>query len=352
MTNEVLFVLSLGLFYTVLLTWGFMVLPGERWQVLASVPSYKTGGGNWKGLNLTFYGFFIACSYTLATAVMFVLFGAELVPIRAIVIVFAMMGLVCIPASRWIAAVVEKKSHTLTVGGAAFVGTIAAPWAVWLANGLFGRLMQFDLNVATALATFAIAYAFGEGTGRLACISFGCCYGKPLDQCRPLVRRLFRRFHFVFMGKTKKIAYASGLDGEPVIPVQAITSVIYITAALAGVWLFLANRPVAAFLVTAGVTQVWRFLSEFLRADHRGAGQLSAYQWMSLISLGYVLACGAVLPGPSGQMTPDIAQGLTAIWVPAVLLFLQLVWAGMFLLTGRSAVTGSVISLHVVEDRT
>ena len=351
MTNEV-FVLFLSLFYAVLLTWGFRVLPGEKWQVIASVPSYKAEGGNWKGVNLTFYGFFIACSYTLATAVMFTLFGAVFAPIKAIVVVFAMMALVCIPASRWIAAAVEKKSHTLTVGGAAFVGTIMAPWAVWLANTLFGRLMQFDLNVATALATFAIAYAFGEGTGRLACISFGCCYGRPLGQCGPGIQRLFRRFHFVFVGKTKKIAYASGLDGEPVIPIQAITSVIYIASALAGVCLFLANRPVAAFLEAAIVTQAWRFVSEFMRADHRGQGRLSAYQWMSLISLGYVILCAAILPGPSGLMTPSVISGLTTLWDPAVLIFLQLVWVGMFLLTGRSAVTGSVISLHVVEDRT
>lgn len=350
MANEI-FVVLLGIFYAVLLTWGFRVLPGERWQVLASVPSRKTGGGGWKGLNLTFYGFFIACSYTLATAVMFLLFSAVSAPIKAIAIVFAMMAFVCIPASRWIAAAVEKKSHTLTVGGAAFIGTIAAPWAVWCANALFGRIMQFDLNVASALAIFAIAYAFGEGTGRLACISFGCCYGRPLNQCRPVVRRLFRRFHFVFVGKTKKIAYASGLDGEPVIPVQAITSVICITSGLAGVWLFLEDRPVAAFLETALVTQAWRFLSEFARADYRGEGRLSAYQWMSLISLGYVILCVAALPEPSGHIMPNIAAGLTTLWDPAVLIFLQLVWAGMFILTGRSAVTGSLISLHVVEDR-
>ena len=54
-----------------------------------------------------------------------------------------------------------------------------------------------------------IAYAFGEGIGRLACISFGCCYGKPLSECNPLIERIFQRWNFAFQGKTKKIAYAS-----------------------------------------------------------------------------------------------------------------------------------------------
>jgi hypothetical protein len=32
------------------------------------------------------------------------------------------------------------------------------------------------------------------------------------------------------------------------------------------------------------VTQVWRFLSEFLRADYRGSGRISAYQVMALFA--------------------------------------------------------------------
>ena len=41
------------------------------------------------------------------------------------------------------------------------------------------------------LAALAIGYILGEGLGRLACLSFGCCYGKPLDQCGKVVSILF-----------------------------------------------------------------------------------------------------------------------------------------------------------------
>lgn len=350
MTNE-MFVLALGIFYAVIFAWGFKVLPGERWQVLASVPRHKTEDDRWNGLNLTYYGFFIACSYTMATTVMFILFGSALMPVRAVVVVSVLMAAACVPASKWVAGLVEKKSHTRTVGGAAFVGLIFAPGAVGLANTVFGPYMGFNVDMMSVLAAFSVAYAFGEGTGRLACISFGCCYGKPLSECHPLIRRLFRRFHFVFTGKTKKIAYASGLEGEPVVPIQAVTSAVYVTSALVGVYLFLANRPAAAFIETAVVTQVWRFLSEFFRADYRGTGRLSAYQWMSLVSVGYVLLCGAVFPGPSDGIRATVVPGLRALWDPAVLIFLQGLWVAMFLVMGRSTVTGSVISLHVVRDR-
>jgi hypothetical protein len=51
-----------------------------------------------------------------------------------------------------------------------------------------------------------IAYAFGEGLGRLACISFGCCYGVALPEAHPLLRHMFDRWHFVFSGSMKKIS--------------------------------------------------------------------------------------------------------------------------------------------------
>jgi hypothetical protein len=84
-----------------------------------------------------------------------------------------------------------------------------------------------------ALAAIMIAYAFGEGLGRLACISFGCCYGVALQEAHPLLRRVFDRWHFVFFGDTKKISYASGLAGKQVVPIQAITLLLYIGIGLA-----------------------------------------------------------------------------------------------------------------------
>jgi Prolipoprotein diacylglyceryl transferase len=346
-----MFLLGLALFYSLLLAWAFKVLPLEKWQILASVPDRKMGDETWAGRNFTFYGFFTACAYAMATAITFILLSSVGVPIKAIIMVSVFMAVLCVPASRWVAAMVEKKSHTSTVAGAAFVGMIVAPWAICLANMVPGSMMDFHIDVMSCLAAFSIAYSLGEGTGRLACISFGCCYGRPVTDCHPVVRSLFSRFNFVFEGKTKKIAYASGLDGEPVIPVQAITSVLYISSALLGVYLFVKGKPTWAFLVTTSVTQLWRVASEFLRADYRGSGRFSAYQWMSVISVVYAVFIGLIFVGHSSEDAVDVMGGLLSLWDPGVLIFLQSIWLILFLTTGKSMVTGSVISFHVIKDR-
>ncbi len=349
MANE-LFVFGLTLFYTILLAWGFRALPGENWQILAAVPNGKKQGDTWEGLNFTYYGFFIAGAYTLGTIIMFVLLGAVRIPVSAITVISILMAALCLPASKVMAAVVEKKPHTSTGGGASFVGLLLAPWIVWITNRVMGPWMGFEVPVMPVLAVLSIAYAFGEGTGRLACISFGCCYGKPLSRCHPFWRGLFKKFYFVFSGKTKKIAYADGLDGVPVVPIQAITSILYISVALLGTYLFLQGRPVAAFLVTLMVTQLWRLASEFLRADYRGESRISAYQWMSVAAVGYGLLLAYFFRNFKIPMA-DLLTGMLFLWNPAIFVFIQLLWLALFFSVGRSMVTGSRISVHVVKDR-
>ena len=349
MANEI-FIFGLTLFYTFLLAWGFRALPRENWQILAAIPNGKKQGNTWEGFNFTYYGFFIAGAYTLGTVIMFVLLGAVHIPLSAIIVISILMAAVCLPASKVVAAVVEKKPHTTTVGGASFVGILSAPWIVWITNRVIGPWVGFEAPVMVVLAALSIAYAFGEGTGRLACISFGCCYGKPLSRCHPFWRGLFNKCYFVFSGKTKKIAYADGLDGVPVVPIQAITSVIFIIVALSGTYLFLQGRPVPAFLVTLMVTQLWRLASEFLRADYRGERRISVYQWMSVAAFGYGLLI-AYFFRVSETPRADIMTGILLLWDPAIIIFIQLLWLALFFYAGRSMVTGSRISVYVVEDR-
>jgi hypothetical protein len=344
------FVVGLALFNAVLLYWGFRVLPGEKWQILASVPRKKTSGNNWTGLNLTYYGFLVASSYCIGTTITIILLGAVHVPLGAILFMALLVALVCLPASKVIAVLVEKKKHTLTVGGALFVGVLLGPWAMAVGNQVLHSWMESEVPVMTALAVMTIGYAFGEGTGRLACISFGCCYGKPLSQCPPAVQTIFKRFHFVFSGETKKIAYADGLDGVPVIPIQAVTSTFYLCSALLGTYAFLQGYQGPAFLGTVVCIQGWRFVSEFFRADCRGGQQISAYQWMSL----FIIIYACFLPfffHKSRLPNPDILAGLNSLWNPVLLVFLQVLWLILFLFTGRSQVTGSIVSVHVFEDR-
>jgi hypothetical protein len=344
-----LFVAGFCLLTGVMLCWGFCHLPREKWQFLASLPSVRQPDGCWRGVNLTYYGFFNANAYVLAAALSICLLAALGIPFAGFFWIVTALLAVCVPASKLIARLVEKKKYTFSVGGAAFVGILGGPPLVWGVGRVLGAKMGFEVPLAASLAALAIAYAVGEGVGRLACISFGCCYGKPLAQTHPLIRRLFANCSFVFHGETKKIAFADGLDGEPVVPVQAVTAIVYCVAAVVALALFFSQCYRAAFLEAVVVTQVWRFFSEFLRADYRGAGRISKYQYMSLaaaaVGVLFVLFC------PPSAAAADIPAGLRTLWQPGVLVFLQLLWLATFFYTGKSQVTGAKIHFHVLQDR-
>jgi hypothetical protein len=345
MTNG-LFLASLAATFGALFLWAFRALPRERWQIIAAVPVVKTGSGAWQGLNLTWYGFFQATSNALAFAILLLLLGAIGVPVLD---TFALLGAVfavCWPASRLIARAVEKKKHTFTVGGAVFVGALVAPWLLHGINAVFNK----RLPVIPALAAAAVAYAFGEGFGRLACISFGCCYGKQIEAAPPAMRRVFNSLHFVFAGATKKVAYEGGMEGVRVVPIQAITAVAFTLIALAGAHLYLQSRFTASLVLTMTATQLWRFFSEMLRADVRGPGRcFSAYQAMALVAITYLAGVAAFTQSEAPQA--EIAVGLRLLWDPSVLLFGQALWVAVFLTTGRSMVTGSTVSFFVHQDR-
>lgn len=349
MANE-LFVLALAAVFTVLLRWGFKTLPGEGWQIIASMPISRDASGRWKGVNLTYYGLLTANAYITAVAIVFILMGAIRVPLMGIFATIVTLLLICIPASRLMARIVEKKLHTFTIGGASFLGILIAPWAIWLTNLTVGIKLNCHIPLIPALAAFIISYAFGEGMGRLACISFGCCYGKPLSRSHTLLQRLFHNYCFMFSGKTKKIAYEGGLDGVKVIPIQAITAVLYITTGIVDTLFFLKSYYTTAFISTVVVTQAWRYLSEMFRADYRGGGKISAYQIMAIVSIVYSLGLIPFLPSVIIAQA-DVIAGLLSLWNPSILFFFLALWLAMFLHTGRSTVTGSTLTFHVHKDR-
>lgn len=332
------------------LWWGFRCLSAENRQFLATVPFAKNEQGSWHGINVTWYGLLTANAYLVAVAVLLVLLGSVGVPPRATALLALTMLLCCVPASRLVAQLVEKKAHTFTVGGAVFVGMIITPPVIWLLNRFAGPPLGFHLPVIATWAAIAIAYAFGEGLGRLACISFGCCYGKPLEGQTGLLARLLQNRGFVFHGSTKKIVYADGLEGVPVIPVQAMTALLYSSCGLIAAGLFLSSHHTTAFLLAVIVTQVWRSFSETLRADYRGAGKISAYQIMGVVGLLYAVVMAALLHREVTPL-PVISAGLQGLWQPAMIIFLQGVWLAIFFYTGRSTVTGATVSFHIHHHR-
>lgn len=347
---DIIFLLGAFLLLSLLLTWGFHHLPGERWQMLAVVPRNKTGDELWQGMNLTYYGFFIATSQLLSLTLLLILLGAMRISLPGTLLATGLVLVVAVPASRIVAILVEKKQHTFTIGGASFVGMIIAPFAVIAARDILTGFTTCYLPLLPVMAAMAIAYTLGEGLGRLGCLSFGCCYGKPLKECSPLARKIFNRTATVFHGNIKKAGYESQLCGEPLVPVQAITCVLFSATALIGCGLFLQSMFTAALIGCIFVTQGWRLVSETMRADFRGFGKISAYQKMSGIAILYIAGV-AMLPHADLLSQPRIVDGISQVWHPGVVIGLQMAWVTFFLFFGRSTVTSATVSFILQKDR-
>ncbi len=351
MNDNLLFLAGLSALIAAFFAWAFRALPRERWQILAAVPGSKNDAGHWHGINLTYYGFFMATGNATGILLLLLLLGAIGAPPAPIFALAVALFALCWPLSRIIARMVEKKAYTFTIGGASLAGAVLLPWLIELINATLADGLGGRLPAIPTFAAAAVAYAYGEGIGRLACISFGCCYGKRIDQLPPTLRRLFAPLSFTFTGATKKAAYEGGLEGVQVVPIQAITAIVLTLIGLAGTWLFLSARFSAALIVTIAATQLWRFVSEMLRADARGAArQISAYQVMALLMIVYVVGIAQFFPAPP-SLPVGIASGLQALWNPATLLFLQSLWIAIFVHTGRSKVTGATLSFFVHHDR-
>lgn len=348
--EKLIFSAALGLIYGVLIWWGARSLPGERWQIAASIPLKKGNSGIWRGMNLTFYGLFTANSVLLSASLVLVMLGSLGVSPFETMILCTPVLLISAVSARIVARWVEKKSSTFTVAGASFIGLLMTPWVVVLCRGVLGGDGHPGIQVTPVMAAVVTCWTLGEGMGRLACLSFGCCYGRSLAQCPRWMQILFKRRHLVFSGPTKKISYESGLDGQAVAPVQVLTSLVCGAAGLASLYLFLESHFSASLWLGLTVSGCWRVISEVFRADFRGGRRFTAYQWMALAAIPYGVLVSLFFP-VEGASSPSLIGGLGTLWNPTVILALQGVWLGTFLYTGASKVTASTIEFHVVSER-
>jgi len=345
-----LFLLGCALVFGAGFRFLFRHLPEERWQFVASLPLKKNSDGSWQGLNLTFYGLFTGISGGLGVAAFILLTASAGVALGTALLLTLGVLAICLPAAKIIATVVEKNRHGFTVGGASFVGIIIAPLFLWLADLASQRWWDTALPILPMLAAMSIAYVLGEGIGRLACISFGCCYGKALHRSPRWAQRLFCTLNHVFIGKTKKIAFAGEMEAVKVIPIQAVTCVIYTALALLCSALFFHRQFALAFALSLVGSQLWRVYSETLRADYRGGSKLfSVYQLMALLAALYGVAISLALPAHAG-LAPDLAAGLGALWSPGVILSLQVITVAMFFFSGTSTITTGELRFGLAAD--
>jgi prolipoprotein diacylglyceryltransferase len=325
-----------------ILVFGLRILPRENMQILASVPIRRRPDGLWQGINLTWYGAMQMVAMICAVALALILAGSAAVPMRKVVFLLGVLLAAALPAARLVALIVERRSGTFTVGGAVFAATVLLPWVAQLGDALFGGVQSFP-----AVAALAVAYPVGEGIGRLACISFGCCYGRRLDQSPSWLRGLFGRKPAIVVGPTRKAAYAGHCDGLPLLPVPALSACVLSAVGVISVPIFLSGHFRAAALLSLGVAFVWRFASEFLRADYRGEGRLSVYQWMALACLAYAIPVVTLLA--AGDSVPDIHRGLNIFASPLVWLALAGLGATVFFYLGISKMTTAIIELKVQD---
>jgi hypothetical protein len=332
-----------------LFRWAFRVLPQEQWQFVAVVPT-GFNGKDWNGRTITYYGVLTACAVCVAVSLLIFLLGSMQQTLSHIFLLVMPLLLITVPSAKIIARLVEQKPATLTIGGASFTGMLSAPWAVLALNEFFDRSGDVGMPMMPALAALWIAYAFGEGIGRLACISFGCCYGKPLSTYSPIVQHVFQPLAFRFTGSTKKAVYEGHLESVPLFPIQGMTALVNSGVGLLGTLLFLEGWFFAAVVVSAIGTQGWRIVSEYVRMDYRGAGTVSLYQWMALSGALYSIVVAGLWRG-SGDGVPRIEYGLAALGDIHVLLLLQILWLGIFCFTGISRVTRATMSTQVWKER-
>jgi hypothetical protein len=168
----ILFLTAWGMFLAVAFPIFFRILPNEKWQFIASIPVAKNKNGIFESVNLTWYGFFTSSSIVYSVLIFTVLALSGGAEILQIAVFGGVILAVAIPSAKIIAAVVEKRSGTITIGGAAFAAIIVAPCITVL-------LPYFDDGRSVSglmLSSISTAYAAGEGFGHLACLSFGCCY--------------------------------------------------------------------------------------------------------------------------------------------------------------------------------
>jgi hypothetical protein len=70
---------------------------------------------------------------------------------------------------------------------------------------------------------------------------------------------------------------------------------------------------------------------------------------MALIAIGYLVLILCLLP--SEGPLPSLLAGLTQVTSALVVILLQVCWVLLFLYYGRSRVTASTVSFHVVQER-
>jgi phosphatidylglycerol:prolipoprotein diacylglycerol transferase len=193
-------------------------------------------------------------------------------------------------------SLIERPAETLrAVEFTSWGGFIAIAVGLVLYAVVSGRSLLLLIDAAVLAGTLTHA------VGRVGCLTFGCCFGRPSDS--PLAIR--------YDNPLAKAARVGGLRGIPIHPVPLYEAVFNLglfillnAVALAG---SREGVPAALYLVIYGSG---RFLLEFLRynlPDER-IGPLARSQWLSLVQAGAGAVLLVALCSASGPASPSIGE--------------------------------------------
>jgi len=344
--NIFLIVFSFLLFLIVYI--GIRYFPSERFQFLATIPYKQLSDGRWLSMNLTYYGLFNAIAYTIGSMVVVILLLSAGITFLEIFLIMGFTFLICMPASKIIAYIVENNKTGFTVGGAVFIGVLVSPIAIYI--GIFlsrgeGEFTRFFIPIISAMS---IGYIFGEGIGRIGCLSFGCCYGKNVDELQNrILKKIFSKFYTVYTGRLKKAQYASNLCNKKTVPVQSIGIILYNLTGLICTYLFLKGHFYIALILAVSVSQIYRFVSEFLRDDYRGEGKISAYQKMTILNIVTILIYSYVFKNTEYLSLIDLQDAIHNIFEIKIIIFFLFLFILSFIYTGVSSATYSITNFRL-----
>ncbi|MFH0976294.1 MAG: prolipoprotein diacylglyceryl transferase family protein [Spirochaetota bacterium] len=314
----------------------------ERYQVLFCFPTEKKEN-SWSGFCITWYGLIISLSFTFSFIIFVFLMGSSGISYLSVVIPVLISVAIGVLASKLLAERIEKTKATISVAAAMFTSFLLIPPSFFIYGKIFS---ETPIPVMIVLSSISIAFAFGEGYGRIACISFGCCYGKPVDKTGWFLRRIFHRMNFTFRGGLKKASYAGNLEGSPLVPIQGITSIVNVLTGITGIVLYYHGNFSSTLLTVIISLSAWRILSEQFRIDNRGSGKISAYQIMSLFNIGYSVFISVALYS-ANPLLPDFEKGINAVLSREIFPVSIVIFSILLIFYGKSKVIFPEIKLKV-----
>lgn len=135
-----------------------------------------------------------------------------------------------------------------------------------MAGGYLGvEIAKWCLDIQTRTGdTFAVPVAVAIAIGRVGCFVGGCCFGTPTDVPWGVV-----------------FPHADACPRHPTqlyeAAFHALAALLLAAALSRGIW---RGHLIKAYII---VYAIYRFFSEFLRPEPRFVGNLTAYQWASLV---------------------------------------------------------------------